>query len=75
MTIYYLDNDDFSGVFSTYEKALASALNCAKTMNCDMTAIPQDGWVQIHYTWPEMNEEAFAYITELILDKDYVIED
>ena len=44
MTVWYLDNEDCSGIFSTREKAIESLRNCAK--RC--------GWVELShrsYSW------------------------
>lgn len=71
MKIYYLMNGDWSGVFSTIEKAWESFLNCAK----------QEKWTE--YEIEEKSEDFFSVMVhqnnrwfqvaciEYLLDEDH----
>lgn len=75
MKVYYLDNMDCSGVFSTKEKAFESFMTCAN--RCDYTNIHKtedEGEVEISYRWYHPTLDTWnsdtAYILEYELDED-----
>lgn len=74
MKVWYFDNGDFSGVFSSKEKALDSLHTGAERYGWKNVAVTDYGdWAEIYFTYYEFNGTAYdnvCYIFSYNLDED-----
>ena len=74
MTVWYLDNEDCSGVFSTREKAIESFENCAE--RCDWVVLEHqsEGWGDVFiYAW--RNFDGGTWSTDSVAIVSYVLDE
>lgn len=75
MTVWYFDNEDCSGIFSSKEKALESFWAGAKRCGWRNVEIIDNGeWVRIIYFWDDNNDAPHfgeCYISAYTLDEDH----
>ena len=75
MTVWYLENQDCSGVFSTREKAAESFRNCAKRCGWRNVRVTDDWGYDIIYAfeWKDLDgvwHETTSFIQSYELDED-----